>query len=455
MGAGRIAVNELAVAIADVIELNAGTITAGELGADRIAVGELSVAIANVIRLNASVIDSGTINTARLNVDAIAAAVANVIELNAERITTGELSADRIAVNDVFAEWFRANKITALEADLGSFAADEGFVASLRVATLTVGGPWKSDDIESLPASKIGTGTLGTARIPSLPASRISTGTLASARIPTLAQSKVSGLPAKLSTHDGTTARVNGWTYPGRTTIDGGSIETNSVKADQIDVLDLSALIVTSDMFVGNTFVGGTFEGLLMRSTRFEGELFIDAEPGTDLAATERGVWVQGYEPGQGGYWYPSSGGPGLIGTPRVDPNAITPTTSLVMRAPRSSGATPAQVEVTPFGVMNLTANQGILLNGNPLPMAMEAGNTGVPAGNTLVGPVRVYFDTGRFNAPPIVVATADASLYTAHVTTVTRTYFELYSRRNDGTTIYSHGINWIAVQMGLLTGGG
>ncbi|MEE6280139.1 carbohydrate binding domain-containing protein [Georgenia sp. MJ170] len=101
LGADRIAVNELAVAIADVIELNAGTITAGELGADRIATNELAVALASVLRLDAGVITAGELGADRIAVNELAVAIADVIELNAGTITAGELGADRIATDEL------------------------------------------------------------------------------------------------------------------------------------------------------------------------------------------------------------------------------------------------------------------------------------------------------------------------------------------------------------------
>ena len=241
IGADRIAVNDLAAAVATVIELDAGRIRTGQLAANRINVTNLAVALATVLSLDAGRITSGTIDTERLDAEAIGALVGEFITLSAEQITAGEIGADRIAVNELFTALFVTNKITAAHADLGSFAADDGFVGALRAATLVVGGPWSANDIASLPASKIGSGTLNTARVPTLPASKIGSGTLADARIPNLAQSKITGLPAKLTAHDGTTTRVAGWTTPGQTTIDGGKITTNSIQADQIDVLSLAA----------------------------------------------------------------------------------------------------------------------------------------------------------------------------------------------------------------------
>ena len=95
----------------------------------------------------------------------------------------------------------QANSTTALNGKINSV----GFNTSNGVLTLTKedGGTLTkdldgrylesldADDIPNLPASKITSGTFGTARIPDLNASKITAGTLGDARIPNLNASKI------------------------------------------------------------------------------------------------------------------------------------------------------------------------------------------------------------------------------------------------------------------------
>ncbi|PYG00153.1 hypothetical protein SAMN05216184_10492 [Georgenia satyanarayanai] len=179
----------------------------------------------------------------------IAAAAGQFVELDVGQLrVTGTTNLNEAVAKKIFTNIFAANKVTAVHADLGSFAADEGFVGSLRTATLVVGGPWQASEVGSLPASKIGSGTL------------------ADARIPVLQQSKVNGLPGRLGLYDEIRERVTAWTATGTTRIDGGRIETDSIKALQIDLVDLRSVFVTADLFQGRTFIGGTFTGGTFRT---------------------------------------------------------------------------------------------------------------------------------------------------------------------------------------------
>lgn len=81
-----------------------------------------------------------------------------------------------------------AGKITS-----GTLGADR--IPSLDASKIT-SGTLGTDRIPSLNASKITAGTLGTDRIPSLAAGKITSGTFDAARIPTLTYSKISGATA-------------------------------------------------------------------------------------------------------------------------------------------------------------------------------------------------------------------------------------------------------------------
>lgn len=66
------------------------------------------------------------------------------------------------------------------------------------------------------------------------------------------ANSALSGLEAGKPSWDASAEQLEDWTTPGKTTIDGGKIETNSIKADTLDVLGLSVHRATGDK--GATF---------------------------------------------------------------------------------------------------------------------------------------------------------------------------------------------------------
>lgn len=97
----RLNATAIAAAVATVIQLDAGRITSGRIDTERLNVVDISAAVASIIELSADKITSGSIATARLDAQSIAAAVATIIQLNASRITTGTLSADRIAANSI------------------------------------------------------------------------------------------------------------------------------------------------------------------------------------------------------------------------------------------------------------------------------------------------------------------------------------------------------------------
>jgi hypothetical protein len=125
--------------------------------------------------------------------------------------------------------------INAINTAMGASGTD---AASVQSALQAIPGPnigtaVNASVVPALDATKITTGSLGTARIPNLDAAKITTGTLADSTIPTLAQSKITSLTTdlngKVSTAMYTTAVQSGanlvldpqlenasvWTYGG------------------------------------------------------------------------------------------------------------------------------------------------------------------------------------------------------------------------------------------------
>jgi hypothetical protein len=182
------------------------------------------------------------------------------------------------SVKDIVFDWFNVRpasaqeieayetslKVTAVTDASGKLKADQvaGTLPEVTVPLLTTG------KIPSLDASKVTTGTFGTAvkiNDGSLnsgisPEKLTGTGTipetkvpvLTTAKIPTLPQDKITDLPAKIIEFNGTTSRVAGWAASDATFIDGGKIFTDSVKALQID---------TNDFWADNANIGAVKAG--------------------------------------------------------------------------------------------------------------------------------------------------------------------------------------------------
>lgn len=103
------------------------------------------------------------------------------------------------------------------------------------------------------------TGTIGTQKI---------TGTFTDDQIPTLAQNKITGLVDEVTKLSNLNTKIDGWTVTGKTTIDGGRIETDSVKALSVDAYSVGALLVSSGAIQTSTT---TNRGIKINDTGIQG----------------------------------------------------------------------------------------------------------------------------------------------------------------------------------------
>ncbi|WGH21368.1 minor tail protein [Arthrobacter phage Emotion] len=131
----RLNAQEIAAAVATVIELNADRITSGTVATGRLNAQEIAAAVATVIELNASRITAGTVNTARLNTSEIAAAVATVIQLNADRITSGTVNTDRLNASEIAAKVATIIELNASRITAGTVATARLNAQEIAAAT--------------------------------------------------------------------------------------------------------------------------------------------------------------------------------------------------------------------------------------------------------------------------------------------------------------------------------
>ena len=155
-----------------------------------------------------------------------------------------------------------------------------------------------ASDIPNIPASKITSGTLGTARIPSLDASKITTGTLGDARIPSLNASKITAgtLPLSRGGTGATSASA------ARTALGLGSAATSAssafatsaqgTKADSAYQPN-TALSATTGSFSGNVEIANTAD-LVFKDTA---GTFPTSGKGFDWTLNNDGARIYAYQP--------------------------------------------------------------------------------------------------------------------------------------------------------------
>ena len=145
-------------------------ITSGTFANARLSSGSVTQHV-DLTALSADNLTSGTVPSARLSL-----AASDIPNLDTAKVTTGTFANARLSSGSV-----------TQHVDLTSLNADNLTSGTVPNARITL----DADEIPDLPASKITSGSLGTARIPTLDGSKISGGTFGSVN-----GSNLSSLPA-------------------------------------------------------------------------------------------------------------------------------------------------------------------------------------------------------------------------------------------------------------------
>lgn len=123
--------------------LSAGKITSGTIDTARLNAQQIATAVATIIELNADRITSGTVNTARLNAEEIAAVTAQFINLDVSQLTASGASIGTAVVEKLWTEVVRAKKITTDMLTADSVTADKiaaGQVQTNHMVVNTING---------------------------------------------------------------------------------------------------------------------------------------------------------------------------------------------------------------------------------------------------------------------------------------------------------------------------
>ena len=139
LNANKIDAGQIDAGIINVININAGEITAGFLNADRIRGGEINADVVNVVNINADNINAGSLN----------AALVNVINLNADNIIGGTISGNvvrirHLSADDIIAGELRSSIVSAIQLDAEQIVTGElraNIVSALEIdaAQITTG----------------------------------------------------------------------------------------------------------------------------------------------------------------------------------------------------------------------------------------------------------------------------------------------------------------------------
>lgn len=233
IAARTITATEIAVGAITANELGANSVTAGKVAANAIATESLQASAITTDKIVALAITGTKIAGETITGDKLVANTITAREIKALTITANELAANSVVVGKVAAGAIGADQIQANAITATKLAADQAVITgAAQIASAIIG----TAHIDSISAVKIAAGSAlaGSITVAGTALGTISSNAAVGAQDPAARINAASTQidPGKITIQGATT--LADWRAAGRTTIDGGKIETNSITAVQI-----------------------------------------------------------------------------------------------------------------------------------------------------------------------------------------------------------------------------